>query len=235
MAHRHTIEAQTNRLDSHLESIQQESQQSSQRHDDVLNEIQSRLDKVDRRVLAGNNLIHKMVMKARKTWFLQLGQELKALLLQTVAMNLVIYTSVEMIQSSILDLRQALPTSTSLTTPLSHERVFYLKDAIGRVSTIPLNFITSYEAFTALLKVRFTNMPGFKKTMNWEYTLQNRATGKDVDIVQHWDSVFLPGLWFDMSMVFQKLRDEGSDDSFVDTCLRCDENSNQPHGLKIKW
>jgi hypothetical protein len=231
---RHTVTAHADRLDSKIDSLQQDNQCSFDRQDEKLKEIRSKLVEVNDRISAGNNLIVKLALAARKSWFLQLGNELKALMLKTMAMNLAIYASVDKVNTSLQDLRSALPTS-SLVTPLTHERVFYLEDAIGRVSTITLDFITSHDALKAVLRVRFQGMSGSKKVLKNEYALQNRATGKDVDNSQRWEGAFLPGLWYNMSMIFQLTENGEAEESEQDACPRCGEKSNQPQGLKIKW
>ncbi|KAF1830461.1 hypothetical protein BDW02DRAFT_465783, partial [Decorospora gaudefroyi] len=74
----HTVKAQGDRLDARIQSLQQDYTLAFDRQDDLLKEIRSRLDEVDSRISASSSLIIKAVKKARKTWFLQLGQELKA-------------------------------------------------------------------------------------------------------------------------------------------------------------
>lgn len=132
-------------------------------------------------------------------------------------MNLVIYSSVEKFQSTVLDLQRAAPIPDSLITPLTYDRMFYLRDAIGRESSITLSFITSYEALTVVLRVRFDDMPGLKKVLRNEFSIQNRVTGKDVDRNILWESFFRPGLWFGMDMIFQAVIDEGSGSPNEDT------------------
>jgi hypothetical protein len=163
-----------------------------------------------------------------------LGTELKNLMFRTMAMNLIIYASVDRVHTSIMDLSRTL-TTVSLITPISHEQMFYLRDAIGRVSAITLSFITSYDALTAVLQVRFQGMPGQRKILKKEFALQNRATGQDVDVTQRWESAFLPGLWYDMDMIFQVTQTDDVDDAEQDACPRCGEKSNQPQGFRIIW
>jgi hypothetical protein len=98
-----------------------------------------------------------------------------------MTMNIVIFTSVDNVQSSILELQRSLSPLASLTTPFPSERVFYPQDAIGRVSTITLDSIISYDALIAVIQVRFEGIPGLKKILKRECALQNRATGEDVD------------------------------------------------------
>jgi hypothetical protein len=73
----------------------------------MLKEICSLLNAVDKRISAGNRIITKLAKSARKGWFLQLGNELKMLMFRIMAMNLVIYSSINDVQKSILDLRRA--------------------------------------------------------------------------------------------------------------------------------
>jgi hypothetical protein len=152
-----------------------------------------------------------------------------------LAINFVIYNSVNKIHTSILQLQQASSTANSLMTPLTHERIFYLRDAIGRESSITLNFITSYDALIAVLQIRFQDKPGIKKIRKNEFAIENRATGKDMDRSKPWESFFRPGLWFDMDMIFQTDLDEDSEVSEEDTCPTCRTKSDKPRGLKITW
>ncbi|KAJ4353517.1 uncharacterized protein N0V89_005247 [Didymosphaeria variabile] len=199
--------------------------------DNALKSLQGRLSEVNRRVTAGNNLLLKLAKAARAEWLMQLGQDLKTLMLKIMAVNLVTYAAVDKVQKSILSIEQNMP---ALTRSITTERIFYLEDAIGRVSTITLDFITSWDALLAVLEVRFQGKPGMKKVLKKEYAIQNRATKKDVDVSQNWESTFLPGLWFDMDMIFQEVQEEGSNDSTGDTCPRCQTRSNQPPGLQIR-
>ncbi|RYN32497.1 hypothetical protein AA0117_g4279 [Alternaria alternata] len=198
------------------------------KQDSSVKHLQTRLDEVNRRVTAGNNLLSALVRSTRANWLLQLGHDLKALMLKIVAVNLVTYAAVDKIQASVLDIQLVLPT---LTRPISDPRIFYLEDAIGRVSTITLDFITSWDALLAVLEVRFQGKPGIKKVLKKEYVLQNRATGKDVNAKQKWETVFRPGLWFDMDMIFQKSDGGDSEGSLGTKCIRCHAQSEQPRGL----
>ncbi|KAL1607942.1 hypothetical protein SLS60_002881 [Paraconiothyrium brasiliense] len=216
----HTVKAQSDKVTDLLT-----------RQENALKDLQARLSKVNRRVTAGNSLLLKLAKTARADWLMQLGHDLKALMLKIMAVNLVTYAAVDKIQKSVLNIEQNMPT---LMRPITTERIFYLEDAIGRVSTITLDFITSWDALLAVLEVRFQGKPGLKKVLKKEYAIQNRATRKDVDVSQNWESTFLPGLWFDMDMIFQEVQEEGSNDPTGDTCPRCQARSNQPPGLQIK-
>jgi hypothetical protein len=202
------------------------------KQDSSLKELQSRLDEVNRRVTAGNNLLLALVRSTRANWLLQLGNDLKAVMFKIMAVNLVTYATVDRIQASVLDIQLVLPT---LARPLSDQRIFYLEDAIGRVSTITLDFITSWDALLAVLEVRFQGKPGIKKVRKKEYVLQNRATGKDVNFTQDWETVFRPGLWFDMDMVFQDFNDCDAETLLGSKCIRCHARSEEPRELGSTW
>lgn len=83
--------------------------------------------------------------------------------------------------------------------------------------------------------MRFQGKPGIKKVLKKEYVLQNRATGKDVNAKQKWETVFRPGLWFDMDMIFQKSDGGDSEGSLGTKCIRCHAQSEQPRGLGSTW
>jgi hypothetical protein len=218
-----------------VQSLHQNVSRAFTQHDTLLNDIRTRLDEVNKRISASGSLMVEAVQKARQTWFLQLGRELKALLFKTLAMNFVIYRAVDKTHASILDLQQALYASSQLVTPLTHERIFYLRDAIGRESSITMNFISSYDALVAVLQIRFRDKPGLKKIMKNEFAIENRATGRDMDRSKPWESFFRAGLWYDMDVIFQSVIDEGSRIPEEDTCPTCKAKSNQPQGLKIIW
>ena len=176
--YRYTVTAQADRLTNLIG-----------KQDSTLKELRSRLDEVNRRVTAGNSLLLSLVKTTRANWLLQLGQDLKTLMLKIMAVNLVTYAAVDKVHTSILDILRNLPT---LHRPISNERFFYLEDEIGRVSIIPLDFITSWDALLAVLEVRCRGKPGLKKLLKKEYALQNRATGKDVNASQDWRVYFFP-------------------------------------------
>lgn len=199
--------------------------------DKTLKKMESRLRKVNRRMSAENNALSQLV-EDRAEWLAQLGKESKEIILQIMVLNLATFAAVDKIQRSIQNIEQNIPT---LTRPVESGKSFYLEDALGRRSTITLDFITSWDAFLAVLEVRFQGKPGLKKVVKKEFAIQNRVTGKDVEASKDWESTFLPGLWFDMDMIFQERQEDAAPDSKGDTCPRCQTESNQPPGLQIRW
>jgi hypothetical protein len=160
----------------------------------------------------------------RLEWLNQLGQDLRTLMQKIISINLATYKCVVEIQRALL------------VSPLTNEPIFYLEDAIGRVSPITLQFITCWDALQAVLEVRFRGIQGSKKVLRKEYALQYRATGKDIDLTRTWEGAFLPGQWVDMSMVFQetgKVSNENDDD--ICPTPTCKARSNQPPGVEVRW
>lgn len=86
--YRHTVKAQADRIATLFG-----------KHDGTLKDLRSRLDEVNRRVTAGNNLLLKLVSSARTDWFMQLGHDLKTLMLKIMAVNLVTYAAVDKVQT----------------------------------------------------------------------------------------------------------------------------------------
>lgn len=79
-------------------------------------------------------------------------------------------------------------------------------DALDRLAPIHLEWINSYEAFFAVLKVRFKHV-GLQMIESGRFALQATKTKKDVDLNRPWDSCLYPGQAYDMSMLFP---DQGS-------------------------
>ena len=77
-------------------------------------------------------------------------------------------------------------------------------DALDRLAPIHLEWINSYEAFLAVLKVRFKHV-GLKMVENGEFALQATKTKRDVDLNRPWDVCLCPGQAYDMSMLFEDL------------------------------
>jgi hypothetical protein len=75
-------------------------------------------------------------------------------------------------------------------------------DAMNRRTPVHLEWINSWEAFIAVLKVRFKHS-GLSKIEAGEFALQATKTQRDIDRSRPWDACFLPGQSYDMSMIFR--------------------------------
>jgi hypothetical protein len=222
------MNANHDKLDASIQESRRQTEVFSAKQENTLKEIRYRLKEVDRRISEGNSIANKFAQHTRLDWPNQLGQELKSLMSQIITVNLATY-------NTILDIKRALPSTNQLVRSPANGPVFYFEDAIGRVTPITLEFITCWDAFHAVLEVRFRGIQGAKKVMKKEYALQNRATGRDIDFSQKWERVFLPGQWVDMSMIFQESNAHESGDVCGDTCPKCQAKSHQPPGVDVKW
>ena len=84
------------------------------------------------------------------------------------------------------------------------EEPFILEDAIGRISPVHLQFITSWKAFDAILQVRFKGTNGSGKVKRKEFVLQERTTGRDIVRQTPWEAAFRPGQIVDMGILFRE-------------------------------
>jgi hypothetical protein len=222
------MNANHDKLEASIQESRRQTEVSSTKRDKTLKEIRYRLKEVDRRISEGNSIANKFAKHARLEWLKQLGQELKSMMSNIITVNLATYYA-------ILEVKGALPPTNQIFHSPASGPVFYFEDAIGRVTPITLEFITCWDAFHAVLEVRFQGIQGTKKVMKKEYALQNRATGKDIGFSQKWEMVFLPGQWVLMSMIFQDTNAQDLGDVGGDTCPKCQAKSNQPPGIDVKW
>jgi hypothetical protein len=81
---------------------------------------------------------------------------------------------------------------------------FILEDAIGRISPVHLQFISSWEALDAVLETRFRGLQGHDKVQSGLWTLQDHATGREISRRRNWEGAFLPGQKINMSLLFQR-------------------------------
>jgi hypothetical protein len=65
------------------------------------------------------------------------------------------------------------------------------------------------------MEIRFRHVPGLRKVQNNEYTIQEPLSKRKLDLKAPWDSVFLPGRKFNMSIVFRKAQNP------VSSCPGC--------------
>jgi hypothetical protein len=137
----------------HIAGFQQQNASSLSRQDAVLVTIQDRIEDTNRMISDNTSVTSKIADALRLDWLRQLGAELRGYMHRIIAMNIATYHAVISIQT-------ALPShlERSLT-----EEPFMLEDAIGRVAPVHLQFVTSWDAFNAVLEIRFRDLQGFKK------------------------------------------------------------------------
>lgn len=143
------------------------------------------------------------------------SQDLKDLMLKVLKTNLQIY-------DMVVDMQANLPQQIERQQP-----VMFL-DACGRLSPIHLEFISSAQAFLAVLKIRFQDA-GLRKIERGQFTLEEARTKRTVDLGRPWHTCFLPGQKIDMSMVFSQPETPKS------TCPGCQYETDGKTAEDIEW
>ena len=212
------------KLNARLSDTEQKTQNSLDNQDSLLDEVRNRLEENNKLVLAGNAAARKIMDYVRLEWLKQLGLEVQAFMRKIIRINFATYRAVIAIQAGL---------PTRLERSLIQEP-FILEDAIGRVAPVHLQFIDSWDAFDAVLELRFRDVQGFTKVCKKEYILQERATGREIDRSRCWKKSFLPGQRIDMSLIFKRevTRDQRS---MAANCPRCQFTSDKPTDLDIQW
>lgn len=111
---------------------------------------------------------------------------------------------------------------------------FILEDATGRIFPIHLKTITSWDAFEYILNDRFKGKKGAHRIRRKLYSLQERATRRDVDQSIEWEYAFLPHQRVDMSVICR----EGSkkmDEKPTSSCPWCHTLSPGETNLQVQW
>lgn len=133
-----------------------------------LRTINDKLEENNQLISSGNGYITKLA--DRIDWFKGLAIDLKRYMTQIIAGNVAIYREVLAIRSSL-----TVQVSRSLC-----EDPFILEDAIGRIAPVHLRFIPSWEAFDAVMEIRFQGKQGLSKIRKKEYVLQENATKAEI-------------------------------------------------------
>ena len=149
-------------------------------------------------------------------------EELHSIMLKVLNTNMKIYQMVFEMQK----LQFQLPAQVDRQQPISFE------DAHGRIAPFHIEFINSFEAFQAVIEVRFRHVPGLKKVQNIQYVIHDLSSKRKLDLTAPWDSVFLPGRKVNMSMVFRRPQTSMSS---CPGCLTENEIDDSNKGSEIKW
>jgi hypothetical protein len=187
----------------------------------LLQEVWDRLEENNALVYASNTITSKFKEALRFEWFTQFGAEIKDFMLRIININIATYNTVISIQGVI---------SGGLQRSLAHEP-FLLEDVIGRISPVHVQFINSWDAFDAVLELRFRKIQGHTKVKRKEYTLQEHATKREISRSRPWEGAFLPGQRIDMSLIF----DSKEQASMKTSCPSCKEVSEDSQDSEIQW
>jgi hypothetical protein len=209
-------------MKDYMTTIKQQHEANVDKQDAILIAINGRLDDTNRLIDSGNSVTNKIADALRLDWLRQLGTELKGYMRRIIAMNIATYHAVNSIQS-------ALPGR--LERGLIEEP-FILEDAVGRIAPVHLQFVTSWDAFNAVLEIRFREMQGFNKVKQKQYGLQDKATKRDIEQTRPWQRAFLPGQRIEMSFLFDARDNQGGVSDV--TCPGCQTTSTNSTDTEVQ-
>ena len=187
---------------------------SNQEQDRVLASVLTRVNQVATSVTSFGNALWQGPVSSSLSWLRQLGEDITAWMRQIYDMNVLIYEAVKAMHAKL-----SLLTAQLLLTQGS----CIFEDALGRRAPMPLNFITSWECFDAVLQARFHALKGYQKVVNREYALLDAKSGQDIERSVPWSGAFLPGQYVNMEMLCQT-RTVATNESLrkaLSVCLRC--------------
>lgn len=163
------INASSDSLRTQIAEAEQRTESSLGSQASALVEVGDRLNEDKRLIMSRNTMAKRMI--SRLEWIANLGSELKKLIWKVCMGKIAIYREVVAIRSAL---------SPHVSRSPDEEPII-LEDAIGRVAPVHLRFITSWDAFDAVLDIRFKGKEGHDKVRRREFTLQERATGREID------------------------------------------------------
>jgi uncharacterized Zn finger protein (UPF0148 family) len=181
-----------NEINDKLDGVEQRNQAANTSQHVMLCTLRDRIEIANDGINAGNSVLGKLSEALRMDWLRQLGSELKGLLHRSIAINIATYQAV---------IRSQTPLPSRLERGLIEEPVI-LEDAIGRIAPVHLQFVTSWDAFDAVLEIRFRGMQGHRKITQQQYELHDQVSGKDIKKSLLWPRAFLPGQTVAMSILF---------------------------------
>lgn len=86
----------------------------------------------------------------------------------------------------------------------------------------------TFKVFESVLEVRFRQLPGYRKIKQKKYALRANITNKDVERSTAFNRCFLPGQYYDMSMIFDAARAQNS-------CPACSLHTEEASDERVKW
>jgi hypothetical protein len=118
---------------------------------------------------------------------------------------------------------------SNLPPQIMQQQPVIFRDALDRIAPIHLEWINSWEAFLAVLKVRFKER-GLRKVENMEFALQQAGSHRDIKVAESWEATFCPGQEINMSIVFHQTGYATSS-----LCPSCRYECFGDTGSEIKW
>lgn len=138
-----------------------------------------------------------------------------------------------LIYNELIDIRRTLPDNFDRALI---QEPFILEDAIGRVAPVHLQFITSWEAFEAVLERRFHDLEAYEKIRRREFVLQEAATGAEIHRSGSWEGSVRAGQKVHMALVYERTRPWENDGAKKpNICPHCGTSSDAPLTADVHW
>ena len=195
---------------------------SDQTQQGLLEEVLSRIDSSIQISTSTNRTLQRALVFPRLKSIRQLGTTLMAMMLRIQKTTFKTYHTILSIQSQVCSLTAQ---CRLIETPS------LLVDALGRRTPISPQFIDSWAAFEAVLKIRFEGLHGHPKVLSREYALQDNRTGLDLERDVPWHRQIIPGQEINMDVIFRSSETQGYGKGQCPGCKRIYEISDN----KVKW
>jgi len=187
----------------------------------ALEDVRKQLEENNSLIRKGNESLAQVAKVTRLQWVRQIGCDMKTMMSKIYAVNVAMY-------KTVLSIQAGLPSS--LERALIQEP-FILEDAIGRIAPVHIQFVNSWEAFDAVLELRFRDAPGYKKVQNRKYTFQEHGKKQDIVRTRPWDASFLPGQKINMSLIYKGVEEERTGP----VCPACRNPSVEAQDTEVQW
>ena len=162
-----------------------------------------------------NDLILALAGVATNCATQEQNNDMKDLMLKILNSNIQMY-------DIILNMQMNLPQQ------IERQRPVLFLDACGRLSPVHLEFITSADAFLAVLKDRFKD-GGLQRIERGQFVLEDARAKRVIDLKQPWNTCFLPGQKIDMSMIFLRASTSKT------TCPACHHKNTTASTGPVEW
>jgi hypothetical protein len=211
-------------LSSRLTASEAKIEEELKKQSEALGEVSARLSE-SRTLLY--SVSSRITTGFRFEWFRKLGAEMKTMMFKIFRTNIAIY-------DTVLAIQRTLPSHLERTFI---EEPFILNDAIGRVSPVHMQFISSWDAFDAVLQWRFKNVQGYKKVQNKDYVFHDQISKREISRKRPWDGAFRPGQKVTMSLVFfrKRGRSEKQKTEVSTSCPNCQNVSENSQDMEVEW
>ena len=118
---------------------------------------------------------------------------------------------------------------SSLPPQVKFRKPFIFTDANDERMAVNLDFITSLEAFLAVLEIRFKDL-GAVEIKQKQFQIDSSASQTQIDLTRRWELCFKPGGEYDMSMLFEE-----SHQTAASSCPCCQTECSGRTGDRVQW